>query len=37
MSAQRLSKKDFQTFLRVLFDNYSLQVKYQNPDAWRGY
>lgn len=37
MSAQRLSKKEFQTFLHALFENDSLKVKYQNPDAWRGY
>jgi len=37
MSAQRLSKKEFQTFLHVLFENDSLKMKYQNPDAWRGY
>jgi hypothetical protein len=37
MSAQRLSKEDFQMFLRALFDNYGPKVKYQNPTAWRGY
>jgi len=37
MSAQRLSKKEFQVFLHALFENDSLKVKYQNPDAWRGY
>jgi len=37
MSAQRLSNKEFQVFLRALFENDSLKVKYQNPDAWRGY
>ena len=37
MSAQRLSTKEFQTFLHVLFENDSLKMKYQNPDAWRGY
>ena len=37
MSAQRLSNKEFQVFLHALFENDSLKVKYQNPDAWRGY
>jgi hypothetical protein len=35
MSAMRLSKKDFEVFLHALFDNESLKVKYQKPDAWR--
>jgi len=37
MSAQRLSNKEFQAFLHALLENDSLKVKYQNPDAWRGY
>jgi hypothetical protein len=37
MSAQRLSNKDFQVLLHVLFVNDSLKVKYQNPTTWRGY
>ena len=37
MSAKRLSNEEFQTFLHALFDNDRLKVKYQNPDAWRGY
>jgi hypothetical protein len=37
MSAQRLSNKEFQAFLHVLFENDGLKVKYQNPDSWRGY
>jgi len=37
MSAQRLSNKEFQVFLHALFENDSLKVKDQNPDAWRGY
>jgi hypothetical protein len=35
MSAKRLSKKDFEVFLHALFDNESLKMKYQKPDAWR--
>ena len=35
MSAKRLSKKDFEVFLHALFDNETLKVKYQKPDAWR--
>jgi len=37
MAAQRLSKEDFQTFLRALFDNGNPEVRYQNPTSWRGY
>ena len=35
MSKKRLSKEDFEVFLKSLFDNNTLPFKYQNPDAWR--
>ena len=35
MSKKRRSKEDFDAFLKALFGNDNLQVKYQNPDAWR--
>jgi hypothetical protein len=35
MPKNRRSQEDFETFLKVLFANDPLQVKYQNPDAWR--
>ena len=31
---ERRSKEDFEAFLKSLFDNDPLKVKYQNPDAW---
>jgi len=37
MSSNRLSNEEFQTFLYALFAKDKLKVKYQNPDAWRGY
>jgi hypothetical protein len=37
MPKKRRSKEEFEAFLKVLFDNDSLQVKYQHPDAWRLY
>jgi hypothetical protein len=37
MPKKRSSKEEFEAFLKVLFDNDSLQVKYQHPDAWRLY
>jgi hypothetical protein len=37
MSYKMLSKKDFKIFLHCLFANDPLKVKYQYPDAWRGY
>ena len=37
MPKKRRSKEEFEAFLKVLFDNDRLQVKYQNPDAWRLY
>jgi len=36
MSPKKLPRKDFDTLLRALSDN-GPKVKYQNPDAWRGY
>jgi hypothetical protein len=35
MSKKRLSKEDFEVFLKSLFANDTLPFKYQNPDAWR--
>ena len=37
VSQERRSRKDFETYLKSLFDNDSLKVKYQNPDAWSVY
>jgi hypothetical protein len=33
-SKKRRSKEEFEVFLKSLFDNDPLTVKYQNPDAW---
>jgi len=33
-SKKRRSKEDFELFLKSLFANDTLKVKYQNPDAW---
>lgn len=37
VSQERRSRKDFEIYLKSLFDNDSLKVKYQNPDAWSIY
>ena len=37
VSQERRSRKDFEAYLKSLFDNASLKVKYQNPDAWNVY
>jgi len=37
MSSERLSRKDFDALLHALLDSEGPKVKYQNPDAWRGY
>jgi len=36
MPSKRLSRKDFDMLLLALSDS-GPEVKYQNPDAWRGY
>ena len=33
-SQERRSKKDFEAYLKALFDKDPLKVKYNNPDAW---
>ena len=33
-SQERRSKKDFEAYLKSLFDKDPLKVKYNNPDAW---
>ncbi len=35
MPQERRSKEDFKVYLKSLFNHDTLQVKYQNPDAWR--
>ncbi len=37
MSSKRLSRKEFETYLHAMLDSSGPKVKYQNPDAWRGY
>ena len=37
VSQERRSRKDFEIYLKSLFDNDSLKVKYQNPDSWSVY
>jgi len=37
MSPKKLPRKDFNTLLHALLDSDGPKVKYQNPDAWRGY
>jgi hypothetical protein len=36
MASKRLGRKDFDRLLRALSKS-GPKVKYQNPDAWRGY
>ena len=36
-SKKRRSQEEFEMYLRSLFANDNLKVKYQNPDAWRIY
>jgi len=37
VSQERRSQKEFEAYLKSLFDNNPLQVKYRNPDAWNVY
>jgi len=37
MSSNRLSRTEFKLLIQALFANDKLEVKYQNPTAWRGY
>jgi len=37
MPPKKLSRKDFDALLRALLESDGPKVKYQNPDAWRGY
>jgi len=37
MVSKRLSRTEFKLFIHALFANDKLEVKYQNPNAWRGY
>ena len=34
VSQERRSEKDFGVYLRSLFDNDPLKIRYKNPDAW---
>ena len=37
VSQERRSRKDFEIYLKSLFDNDYLKVKYQNPEYWSVY
>jgi len=37
MLSKRVSGTEFQLFIHAMFANDKLEMKYQNPTAWRGH